>query len=66
VVPDESIDHDFDAFWKESLEAFLGPFLELVAPRIHAVIDWMKPVTPLDNWRRGTPGAVPGRGGAPR
>ena len=45
---DEPIDHDFDAFWKESLDAFLGPFLELVAPHIHAAIDWTKPVTPLD------------------
>ena len=47
-MPDESIDHDFDAFWKESLDAFLGPFLELVAPHIYEAIDWTKPVNPLD------------------
>lgn len=47
-MPDESVDNDFDAFWKESLDSFLGPFLRLVAPTVHDAIDWTKPVAPLD------------------
>lgn len=43
-----AIVHDFDAFWKEALDEFLEPFLALVAPRLHATIDWTQPVVSLD------------------
>jgi hypothetical protein len=32
--------HEYDAWWKLFLQGFLKEFLELVAPDLHAMIDW--------------------------
>src|SRR5438309_11844735 len=39
---------DFDSPWKEALEHFLGPFLGLFFPSVHAGINWGKPYESLD------------------
>ncbi|HWK54796.1 MAG TPA: DUF4351 domain-containing protein [Hyphomicrobiales bacterium] len=39
---------DQDSAWKEALEFFFQPFLELLFPKLYAVIDWSRPVTFLD------------------
>jgi len=39
---------DYDGAWKETLEIYLRPFLELCFPAISALIDWSMPVEFLD------------------
>jgi hypothetical protein len=39
---------DMDSPWKEAVEHFLGPFLELLFPAIHKIIDWSKGYVSLD------------------
>jgi hypothetical protein len=39
---------DFDGAWKEALEAYLPECLALLAPAIHAAIDWSRDLTFLD------------------
>lgn len=39
---------DYDGAWKAALELYLEPFLRLCFPRIHAAIDWQRPVEFLD------------------
>lgn len=39
---------DFDSPWKETLELFLEPVLQLLFPDIHAGIDWSKGYESLD------------------
>ncbi len=39
---------DYDGGWKEGLEPFFGPFLQLCFPGVHAQVDWTKPVIFLD------------------
>ena len=35
--------NDFDGAWKEALEDFFEPFLQLCFPSVHAAVDWTKP-----------------------
>jgi hypothetical protein len=39
---------DYDGAWKEALEAYLPECLALLAPAIHAAIDWARGLTFLD------------------
>ncbi|ENO83736.1 hypothetical protein [Thauera linaloolentis] len=39
---------DHDSPWKEALECFFRPFLQLLYPDIEAAIDWNRPVAFLD------------------
>jgi hypothetical protein len=39
---------DFDSPWKEALDFFFEPFLELFFPKAHADIDWSQPYKSLD------------------
>ena len=39
---------EYDAWWKLFLQGFLKEFLELVAPDLHAMIDWDAPVEFVD------------------
>ena len=39
---------EYDAWWKVFLQGFLKEFLELVAPDLHAMIDWDAPIEFLD------------------
>ena len=40
--------HDFDSPWKEALEDFLQPALELFQPHVAQAIDWSCPPVFLD------------------
>ncbi|MFA5632442.1 MAG: hypothetical protein WC997_13085 [Porticoccaceae bacterium] len=44
----KNIAEDHDSPWKEALEYFFQPFLQLLYPDIHAVIDWSQPFIFLD------------------
>ena len=48
MPPDEPVINDYDAFWKEALDAYLPDFLQLVAPAVFAAIDWQQGYTSLD------------------
>lgn len=39
---------DYDGAWKEALELYLAPFLQLCFPEIYRQIDWRVPVEFLD------------------
>ncbi len=39
---------DFDSPWKEALDLFLEPFLELLFPHVHAAVDWSRAYESLD------------------
>jgi hypothetical protein len=39
---------DYDGAWKEALDLYLQPFLQLCFPRVAAGIDWTVPVDFLD------------------
>ncbi|MBI4860552.1 MAG: hypothetical protein HY815_09860, partial [Candidatus Riflebacteria bacterium] len=39
---------DLDSPWKEALDLFLAPFLDLFYPAIHAGIDWRRGYQSLD------------------
>ena len=39
---------DHDSPWKEALECFFQPFLQLLFPDLHQAIDWTRPVTFLN------------------
>ncbi len=44
----DSLDHDFDGFWKEALDEFLVDFLQLLAPDVLALLDVSQPIVSLD------------------
>lgn len=39
---------EYDSPWKEALEVYFEPFLVLLFPAVHAVIDWSRPYESLD------------------
>jgi 1,2-phenylacetyl-CoA epoxidase catalytic subunit len=39
---------DYDSPWKEALDEFFEPFLELLFPAAHADIDWTRGYESLD------------------
>ena len=39
---------DYDSPWKEALDVYFQPFLELFCPQAHADIDWSRDHEPLD------------------
>lgn len=39
---------DFDSPWKEALEQYFDPAMALLAPALHARVDWTRPVQFLD------------------
>ncbi len=42
------MNNDFDGAWKETLEKYLQPFLELCYPQVAAQIDWSRNYEFLD------------------
>lgn len=46
--PSASFSADYDSPWKEALEVYFEPFLVLLFPAVHAVIDWHRPYESLD------------------
>jgi hypothetical protein len=56
---DDALDHDSP--WKETLDRFLQPFLELTFPKIAGRIDWsVDPVLLEQELREIVPNAEPG------
>ncbi|TBV04168.1 hypothetical protein [Stutzerimonas kirkiae] len=51
---------DLDSPWKEALEVFFQPFLQLLFPDIEALIDWRQPVAFLDKELQKIAGAAEG------
>ena len=39
---------EYDTTWKEALGQYFQPFLELVFPQVHELVDWTKPPQSLD------------------
>ena len=39
---------DYDSPWKEALDVYFQPFLELFSAQAHADIDWGRGTEPLD------------------
>lgn len=39
---------DWDGAWKEAIQQFFGPFMQLLFPEIHALIDWTYPAVFLE------------------
>jgi len=48
VTSDKKATDDFDGPWKRALERFLEPALRLLAPELHADIDWTREVAFLN------------------
>lgn len=54
---------EFDGPWKEALDLYFQPFIELFFPTIAREIDWTRPPEPLDKeLQQLTPDAAVGRG----
>ena len=39
---------EYDSPWKEALDEYFGPFLQLCFPTVHREIDWARDYVPLD------------------
>jgi len=39
---------EYDSPWKEALEVYFEPFLSLLFPAVHALIDWSRPYESLE------------------
>ena len=39
---------EYDSPWKEAIDVFFEPFMQLCFPEVHSKIDWLSPVKMLD------------------
>lgn len=45
---DNKPDPDYESPWKEAMDAFFEPFMDLFFPPVHGLIDWDRPWEFLD------------------